>query len=217
MPKWLKWVVAVALLPAAWGVSRALVRVIAAGAGADTFWVAFVAGAAIWLTVYLLLPSPTRTYVLGHELTHALWTLAMGGRVKGFKVGRDSGHVVVDRSNFLVVLAPYFFPVYAVLVVLIYGVGDFLWHWSRGIAWFHLVLGAAYGFHLTFTVDILQTRQTDIVSQGRLFSWVIIWLGNALVLLVGVAALTGGASVLTGLGWCLQEAGRAYAWLGRRF
>jgi hypothetical protein len=54
-----------------------------------------------------------------------------------------------------------------------------------------LLLGAAYAFHVTLTLEILRTRQTDITSQGYLFSAVVIFLGNALVLLAAVPLLTG--------------------------
>jgi hypothetical protein len=40
-------------------------------------------------------------------------------------------------------------------------------------------------------MEILKTRQTDITSQGWFFSSVIIFLGNALVLAIGVPLLTG--------------------------
>ena len=39
-----------------------------------------------------------------------LWVLLMGGRVSRFRVGRDGGHIVTDRNNFWIALAPYFFP-----------------------------------------------------------------------------------------------------------
>ena len=32
----------------------------------------------------------------------------------------DGGHVVSTKSNFIIVLAPYFFPLYAVLLVLVF-------------------------------------------------------------------------------------------------
>ena len=51
--------------------------------------------------------------------------------------------------------------------------------------------GAAYAFHITLTWQILKTRQTDITSQGCLFSAVVIFLGNALVLLLALPVLTG--------------------------
>ncbi|MDB6057897.1 MAG: hypothetical protein JWO95_1741 [Verrucomicrobiales bacterium] len=144
------------------------------------------AGAACWVVVFVLLPKPMWVYVVGHELTHAVWTWVFGGKVKKFKATSEGGHVIVTKNNFVIALAPYFFPLYAVLLVLLFFVGNFIWHWTRYITWFHLLLGAAYAFHLTLTWHILKTRQSDITSQGYMFSGVVIFLGNAMVLLVGV-------------------------------
>ena len=36
-------------------------------------------GYLLWLAVYFTLPRPARTYVLAHELTHALWGWLMPG------------------------------------------------------------------------------------------------------------------------------------------
>ncbi len=145
---------------------------------ADTIWVAFLSGAACWVTIYLLLPKPLWLYVLGHELTHALWTWLFGGRVKKFKASATGGHVVVDKSNFAIALAPYFFPLYAILVVMLFLAGHWLWNWRHYVVWFHLLLGAAYAFHVTLNWHILKQNQSDITNQGYLFSAVIIFLGN---------------------------------------
>jgi hypothetical protein len=99
--------------------------------------------------------------------------------------------VVVTKTNFLIALAPYFFPLYAVLVVLVFLVLDRFWEWRWQIAWFHLLLGAAYAFHITLTAHVLKSRQTDITDQGYLFSGVVIFLGNIVVLLIGVPLVTG--------------------------
>jgi len=130
-------------------------------------------------------------YVFGHELTHALWTWLFGGRVKKFKVKSTGGYVVITKSNSLIALAPYFFPVYVALVVLIYLLGHLIWGWREWAAWFHLLLGAAYAFHITLTSFALQTEQSDITSQGYFFSAVVITLGNLLVLLLGLPVLVG--------------------------
>jgi hypothetical protein len=53
-------------------------------------------------------------------------------------------------------------------------------------------LGATYTFHILLTWYILHTRQPDIISQGYLFSAVIIFVGNALVLLLGLPYLMDG-------------------------
>src|SRR6266699_1585458 len=118
MPKWLKTIIAILLLPLCIGVTNALIMVLHASGGANTVWVPMLAGAACWLVILLLLPKPMWVYVFGHELTHALWTWLFGGRVKKFKATSEGGHVVVTKNNFVIVLAPYFFPLYAALVVL---------------------------------------------------------------------------------------------------
>lgn len=195
MPKWLKLIFALLLLPVCCGAAMALWRVSVATGKADTVWVAFGSGAACWLVIYLLLPKPMLIYVFGHELTHVLWTWAMGGRVKKFKASAGGGQVVVSKTNFLIALAPYFFPLYAILVVLIFLVLDYFWEWRWQIAWFHLLLGAAYTFHLTLTANALKTRQTDVTDQGYLFSAVVIFLGNIVVLLIGIPLVTGHGGV----------------------
>jgi hypothetical protein len=207
MPKWAKTVLAVVLLPFCIGAVITLLRVVRASGSADTFWVAFLGGAACWWVIFLMLPKPMRLYVFGHELTHALWTWLFLGRVKKFRASAKGGHVVVTKSNFVIVLAPYFFPLYAVLVIACFALGQLLWGWSRYQVWFHLLLGAAYAFHVTLTWHILQNRQSDITGEGYLFSAIVIFLGNITVLLVGIPMLTARMTVLDSVSWWLLETG----------
>jgi hypothetical protein len=210
VPKWLKLILALLLLPSCLGAARTLWRLLHVSGGAESFWVVFVAGAAVWLVIFLMLPKPMWLYVVGHELTHAVWTWLFGGRVKKFKVGSSGGHVVVTKNNFLISLAPYFFPLYAALVVTLFVTGHLLWNWTAHQIWFHLLLGAAYSFHVTLTGHILRTRQSDITQHGCLFSAVIIFLGNILVLLLGLPVLTRSAGLATVIGWWLQDTGAVW-------
>ncbi len=207
VPKWLKLIVGLLLLPLCAGAMPTFVKVLRVSGGAVEVWVPLAAGAACWLVVFALLPRPMWIYVVGHELTHVVWAWLFGGKLKKFKATSQGGEVVITKSNFLVALAPYFFPLYAVLVVLLFLIGHLIWGWARWAPVFHLLLGAAYAFHLTLTWEILQTRQSDITGQGYLFSGVIIFLGNMLGLLLGIPLLTGKASLLTVLGWWLEGTG----------
>jgi hypothetical protein len=217
MLKWMQLIVAVLLLPVCFGAVSALCRVLSASGGAENFWVAMLAGAACWLVIFMLLPKPMWIYVLGHELTHAVWTWLFGGAVKRFKVTSNGGHVVVTKNNFLIVLAPYFFPLYSVLVVLVFLTGHLIWGWTRYVVWFHLFLGVAYAFHATLTWHILQTRQSDITSQGYLFSAVVIFLGNIGVLLIAIPLLTSKVGLLTALRWWVEATGRTLQRLAEMF
>ncbi len=204
MPKWAKFIIAFLLLPVCFGALRTLWLVLNASGGADTFWVAMLAGAACWIVIFLLLPKPMWVYVFGHELTHAVWTWLFGGRVKKFKASSKGGHVIVTKHNFLIALAPYFFPIYVVLLVTLFALGHVIWGWKRFEVWFHLLTGAAYAFHITLTWHILKTQQSDITEQGYFFSGVIIFLGNISVLLVGVPLLTARVRLLTAMEWWLR-------------
>jgi len=193
----------------------ALWQILNASGKADLVWVPLVAGAICWVVIFLLLPKPMWIYVFGHELTHALWTWLFGGQVKSMKVTSKGGHVIITKTNFLIVLAPYFFPLYVVLVVLAFAIGNYFWNWHSYLVWFHLLVGAAYAFHVTLTWHALQTRQSDITSQGYLFSAVVIFLGNVLVLLLGVPLLTSKISVLEALSWWFKDIGQIFHWLAR--
>ena len=201
MPKWVKMIIAILLLPICVGAAQALWLVIQHSGSADTAWIPLLAGAGCWIVIFLFLPKPMWIYVLGHELTHAVWAWLFGGQVKKIKVTSSGGHVHITKTNFLIALAPYFFPLYAVLVVAVFAIGHLIWNWQRFLVLFDLFLGAAYAFHITLTAHILKTRQTDITDQGYLFSAVVIFLGNISVLLLGIPLLAAKVDV-----------GRAFTW-----
>jgi len=209
----MKFIIAILLLPVCIGAARALWPVLVAGSGADTVWVPLLAGAACWVVIFFLLPKPMWIYVFGHELTHALWVWLFGGQVKKMKVTSKGGHVVISKSNFIIALAPYFFPLYAVILIGLFAVGNLIWHWHDYRIWFYLLLGAAYAFHVSLTVHVLQTQQSDITSQGYLFSAVVIILGNVIVLLLGIPLLTARVGILNSLGWWAESTGMILHWL----
>jgi hypothetical protein len=196
--------VGILLIPVCVATSKVVWLVLTHARGSDKVWLPMLAGAAAWVVIFLLLPRPMWIYVFGHELTHAVWTWMFGGKVKRFKATSQGGHVVTTKTNFLITLAPYFFPLYAVIVVLVFLLGSFIWNWGEAFRpWFHVLLGGAYAFHITLTWHILKTRQTDVTSQGYIFSAVVIFLGNAAVLIIGIPLLTG-LDVLQVMGWWFQ-------------
>ena len=213
VPKWIKFIIAVLLLPVCAGAARALWLMLRASGSADTTWVPLLGGAACWIVIFSFLPKPMWIYVLGHEFTHALWTWLFGGQVKRMKVTSSGGHVVISKTNFLIALAPYFFPLYAVIVVVVFALGNLIWNWHGYLVWFHLCVGAAYAFHVTLTFHTLQTRQSDITSHGYLFSAVIIFLGNVSVLLFGIPLFTAKVGLLNAFGWWFECTGEVLNWL----
>jgi hypothetical protein len=217
VPKWIKFIVAIALLPVCAGAALALGKVLRACGGADITWIPFLAGAVCWGVIFFMLPKPMWIYVFGHELTHALWTWLFGGQVKKMKVTSGGGHVIISKTNFVIALAPYFFPLYAFLVVAVFALGHWIWGWRDYFVYFHLLVGAAYAFHVLLTFHALQTRQSDITAHGYLFSAVVIFLGNISVLLFGIPLMTAKWTLLDAAREWYFSTGKILFWLQKLF
>lgn len=158
------------------------------------FWF-FALGAVLWIIAFFGLPRPLVIYVFGHELTHALWVWMMGGRVLDFKYSAEGGHIIADRHNFWIALAPYFFPLYSLAVIALYGLGGLFWDLSPHREWLYGLIGATWAFHISFTLWMIPKGQTDLTYHGTFFSLVVIYLMNLAVLTVLLMA----ASPRTGI------------------
>ena len=180
-----RFVVGVVLVPVCVAASQTLMTLVQAIQPESTRLVppaawGLVGGFLVWLFLYFTAPRPLRSYVLAHELTHALWGALMGARVSRLNVAREQGSVTLSKTNFLITLAPYFFPLYTVLVVLAYYVAAIFLDVAPYAAWWLGLVGFSWGFHLTFTIQTLMQKQTDIQECGHLFSYATIYLLNVL-------------------------------------
>ena len=187
--KWVKFVVAFFLLPLCALLSQTFFTSFARATVAERLWAGeefwfFSLGVVLWLIAFFGLPRPLLIYVFGHELTHALWVWMMGGRVSRFKVGRDGGHIVTDRNNFVIALAPYFFPLYSILVLAFYGLLSLFFNLHPYGQWLYAFIGITWAFHLSFTCWMIPKNQTDLSDNGTFFSLVVIYLANLILLSV---------------------------------
>jgi hypothetical protein len=188
MWKFIKMLIGIALIPLCWSVAIATYQLYQhsidpAAITSDWESWALPIGFVIWVAVYFLLPRPVRTYVLAHELTHALWALMMGGRVGKIKVGKEGGHVELSKTNFLITLAPYFFPFYTFIVIALYYLLGLKLNVEPYRIWWLAAVGLTWAFHVTFTISMLAEHQPDIQEHGRIFSYTVIFTSN--VLLIG--------------------------------
>ena len=185
--KWVKFVIALFLLPLCAILSQTFFTAFARATVSQRLWAGeefwfFSLGVVLWLIAFFGLRRPVLIYVFGHELTHAVWVLLMGGRVSKFKVGRDGGHIVASRTNFFIALAPYFFPLYSILAIAIYGIVGLFYNVQPFGKLLYAVIGVTWAFHATFTLWMIPKNQTDLKDHGTFFSLVIIYLMNLLLL-----------------------------------
>lgn len=192
MAGFLRLVIGFLLIPACWGMGRVLCRAIVIGVksqaaySVETF--SLLGGMVAFAFCWMAISKPMKTYVLGHELTHALWGLLFGAHPHDIKVTAFGGSVKLSKTNFLITLAPYFFPFYTFVVIV---AALITYAFTRPLPfmplWMFLV-GFTWAFHALFTLQTLTERQPDIKVYGRVFSWVFIFLANIALILVFIAS-----------------------------
>lgn len=208
-----------ALLPIVWGSGAALVKVITEINPTDPDAllskesIALFSGFMSFILLWLVMPRPTRTYVLGHELTHAIWGLMFGAKVSNLKVTASGGSVNVSKSNIWIMLAPYFFPFYTIIIVAIALITSIFvnplpcaWAWLAAV-------GFTWSFHCCFTVQTLMMRQPDVVEYGRILSWTVILIFNIIGVILWIVATTN-VGFLSAVEHVFEQSVRAYMAIG---
>ncbi len=215
--RWVKLAVGIFLLPLCAVLSQTFFTVFTRATVTQRLWAGeefwfFSLGVVLWLIAFFGLPRPLVVYVFGHELTHALWVLLMGGRVSKFEFGRDGGHILTTKNNFWIALTPYFFPLYSLLVLGVYGVASLFFDVQPYGRLLYAAVGVTWAFHFTFTIWMIPKSQSDLTDQGTFFSLVVIYLMNLLILSVMLIVASReitfvafgaefGENVNHGLGW----------------
>lgn len=194
MANFFRMLLGISLLPACWGFALAFFDALLASAGASG-WVSaeavsLLGGILAFALSWMMVPHPVKTYVLGHELTHAIWGLVFGARVSELKVGSSGGSVKLSKSNFIITLAPYFFPFYTFVVIIAALVSYAFFRPLPFLPLWMFMIGFTWAFHVLFTLETLSRRQPDIREYGRAFSWAVIFIVNVAMVLLWLAATT---------------------------
>ena len=125
---------------------------------------------------------------LEHELTHALFAWMTLHTVGGLRLTWSKGgeiKVYGGRSNWLIVIAPYFFPTVPLAALALHAV------WPRVFAGqFDVIMGVCLGFHLIATFKETRFEQPDLKKVGYLFSILLLPTANALGLAWVLSAVT---------------------------
>ena len=194
MANFLRLLIGLALLPLCWGVSRSFLDAILISAGTSGWMsveaVSLLGGIAAFAMSWFALSHPVRMYVLGHELTHALWGLLFGARPSDVRVSASGGSVRLTKSNMLITLAPYFFPFYTFLVIIVALVTYAFFRPLPYLPLWLFLIGFTWSFHVLFTLETLGQRQPDVKLYGRIFSWTFIFIVNVAIVLVWLATMT---------------------------
>jgi hypothetical protein len=184
-----KFVVGLFLAPFAWVLTETFFQAFTAsvhhGLLATQSFGCFAAGMILFGILFVVVPRNALMlpYVFGHEVTHAIWVKLFGGKVADrFHVSLEGGHVLTDRVNTWIALAPYFFPIYSLLVVTLYGAASLAADISAYRWLLFLMIGWTMAFHLVFTCLLIVKGQPDLHYGGTFFSLMVIYLINLLII-----------------------------------
>lgn len=138
------------------------------------FWV----GIICYIIFQIVFNKPIRTYIFGHELSHAIAGILSGAKIKRFKISKKFGNVVLTKDNICITLAPYFFPIYTFAIIIIYFFLDLFANVREFHGYFLFLVGFSIAFHIALTIHALTLKQPDLKVYGVFFSFVVIFAVN---------------------------------------
>ncbi len=161
--------------------------------GARLYWLA---GFSAYIPVHILFRRLIVIHIFGHEITHALWSVLFGGKVQEIYVSRSQGGFSsYTRGNFLVTLAPYFFPLYSIMFLAVWALAAPVFK-----PWLVAAVGFTTSFHILLTLYSLKLGQSDIRKSGFFPALTFVYAMNCIVLGSIFCIVTGAADIRSFLG-----------------
>lgn len=161
----------------------------------DEGWIVL-SGSLAYLLIHFFLRKPERLYLWGHEFAHLVLAKIFFRKIHQFHISSKSGgKVVLDRTNVMIDLAPYIFPLYSL------GIGVTALLFRHASPWVPDIYLAAASFlftmHVLFSTEGFLAGQPDLRRSGRVFSaavvlfFLLLWI--PCLMAPGVSAGWGGA------------------------
>jgi hypothetical protein len=181
----LRFAVSIILLPVCYAVGRSLIdMVLSINKSADirSSWTYFLCGFITYIIFQIVFSKPIRTYIFGHELTHAIASIILGGRIKSFKVRKTGGSVTLTKTNLFITLAPYFVPIYTLLFIVAYWAIKQIFGINTHYRYFLFIFGFTIALHLSLTAFAIKQEQSDLKRYGVIYSLILIFILNCIIL-----------------------------------
>lgn len=140
-----------------------------------------IGGFFIYPIFHIIIFKPIYIYAIGHEIVHVLATWLCGGKVTSFHISHDGGSVTTTKTNAFITLSPYFVPIHAIFLFILYWALSRFFDMSRFSDEFMFFMGFLLGFHLIMTVEVMKTKQVDISQTGYFFSVPLIYIANIFI------------------------------------
>ena len=133
---------------------------------------AFLIGAGIYWVIKLAFFSKKKNFlsVLTHEFSHLIFVMLSFRKIDAFSAERGGkSSTKMNSDNFLIVLAPYFFPLIALLLIVVKVSVLPMHQWVL-----NGFLGSAVMFHFYHLINEFTLKQPDLQRYGIVFSLIVI-------------------------------------------
>lgn len=111
----------------------------------------------------------TSMEIAAHEMTHAFFAFLTLHKIKSIRVNPDNDGGAMSfegPSNWLIVIAPYFFPLFGMLVMVAISVYT---HYAPSNFIVNMVMGFFIGYHADTVASQIHEKQTDLPKVGYKF------------------------------------------------
>ncbi len=182
--KFVKWPVAIFCAISVYPMSKALLQMITKTFSADIF-INFLMPAFGVMLIWGIIPglSGSALTIFAHESTHMLAAILTFHKPKAMSIrdGEGGSFSYQGKGNWLITIAPYFFPTFPFLWMLA-GLW-FQYHHQPFPSWYIMAFGFLVGYHIVSNFYQIHSEQTDFKKAGYLFS--LFFIPGANILLIG--------------------------------
>ena len=167
----IKWPLAVLMIAMILPAIQTIEQVISQGVDSHVFlW--FALPFIVTSVLFFMLPFLGGSFlaIMEHELTHMLFAILTGHKPVDLEVNQNKGGYLSfqGEGNWLIALAPYFFPTFAFVVMLASLVYMGMDKPLPDLYW--AVFGTMCGYHLASTILEIHPAQTDFKMAGYVFT-----------------------------------------------
>lgn len=181
----LKWPVAIFLLLIMWPALKADMFILSKTFSETKMLLEFFLPLGAVTILFVVIPSLSGSFfaIMEHELTHMLFAVLTFHKPQGIEVDQDYGgsFSFVGKGNWLIAIAPYFFPTFLALIMVLTPV---YLSFEKTLPNFYLsLLGIFTGYNLATTLLSIHAKQTDFQVVG--FPFAICFIPGATLLKYG--------------------------------
>ncbi len=138
---------------------------------AEWFWPFFGAFGLMFVVWFSLMPELSNSFLntFEHELTHLIFAVLTFNRPTGLDINQgDGAFTFKGRPNWLITIAPYFFPTFPAFIIL--GGLFFVATGQELPLVYRLIFGTFTGLYFCSTLSEIRANQTDLKRVGFFFS-----------------------------------------------